>query len=543
MIDQRRTAIMAENEKGDRVIQIKFPYDLDLIFKVRSLPGRRYYSEDHCWSAPLYIESINHLINWGFTLDFRIEQFLENANNRTKKISALNGISGLKGTLRHFQSEGVAFIEDRDGRALLADEMGLGKTVEALAWVQLHREKVPVMVLVPGGLKLNWAQEIENWLPDSQSEVLNGQTPWMPTADIFILNYDILAYWLEEIVKLKPQILIIDEAHKIKTDAARRTRALKHLLKRIKIPHIIGISGTPIENRPIEIFNITHIIKPDLFPNRLDFIQRYCKPKYTSRGWDYNGASRTGELHEKLVGTIMIRRLKKDVLPELPPKISTFVPLYLSNEKDYRSAERDFISFVRQEKGEEAAKRASNAEALATIEGLKQLAVKGVLKEAINWIKDFIEVEGKLVVFATHKEVIDAIMNEFGHHIAVAVDGRTVISDRQRAKDIFQHNPEVKLFVGNIEAAGEGITLTAASNVVFLELPWTPSKLKQAVDRLHRIGQLYAVNIWYLLAKGTIVDKIARILDAKMEVVEAVIDGTVPETESMLSEILKLYKI
>src|SRR4030042_31546 len=216
------------------------------------------------------------------------------------------------------------------------------------------------------------------------------------------------------------RVLILDEIHMAKNNKAKRTKDVK-MLGRVT-PHVIGLSGTPIVNRPIEAFNAINLIEPTIAPSFWEYAQRYCAAKQTRFGWDFSGASHTQELHQKLVSTIMLRRLKSDVLKDLPDKIRAFIPIQLSNQKEYNSAENDFIAFVRREKGIEAAKRISAIEALAKIEGLKQLAVKGKMDECIDWIHDFLDVDGKLVVFAVHRFVIDQLMNEFGN-IAVKVDG------------------------------------------------------------------------------------------------------------------------
>ena len=170
------------------------------------------------------------------------------------------------------------------------------------------------------------------------------------------------------------------------------------------------------------------------------------------------------------------------------------------------------------------------------------MAVKGALEQSINWIEDFIEIEGKLVVFATHRFVIDALMDRF-KKAAVKIDGSVTMKNRQRAVDSFQNNPKIKLFVGNIQAAGVGITLTAASNVVFLELPWTPGALVQAIDRVHRMGQKDSVNVYYLFAVDTIMEKIANLIDKKQKILAEVLDGKKPDSDSLLSALMNEYKL
>ena len=332
---------------------------------------------------------------------------------------------------------------------------------------------------------------------------------------------------------------LVHNCHYVKSNSAKRTKAVKKLGK--NIPHVIALSGTPIVNRPIEIFNAVKLIDNTVLPDFWDYTKRYCGAKHNGFGWDFSGATNTEELHHKLTNTLMMRRKKVDVLPELPEKVRSFIPMELDNPNEYRKAENDFISFVKAQKGAEAAERASNAHALAKIEGLKQLAVRGKLNQAVKWIQNFLDVDGKLVVFTTHTFTIDALMDEFSA-VAVRVDGSVTGQARQNAVDKFQTDPLTRLFVGNVKAAGVGITLTAASNVAFLELPWSPADVTQAEDRCHRIGQKDSVTIHYLLANNTIEEKIAKLIDSKRKVLDAVLDGKKTEGTSLLSELMNEYE-
>jgi len=522
-------------------IKVTFPFSYDDLDRVRTLPGRQYHSEGKFWACPLSIDAVEMLLEWKFTVDPPLLSFLQKSKVHVDDIESI-AVPGLKGTLYPFQEKGVGFLEAKRGRALIADEMGLGKTIQALAWLQLHPELSPVIIVVPASLKLNWEKEINIWMSDDRTtyiQILSGTTPYKIIGDIVIINYDILHAWTEKIKKIRPQVMILDEVHYIKNNQAKRTKAVKKLGK--FIPHVIGLSGTPIVNRPIEIYNAVNIIDRTIFPSQWDYTEKYCARKYNGFGYDVSGASNTEELNYKLTNTIMLRRLKKDVLPDLPDKVHSYIPIELDNVEEYNFAETNFISFVRQYKGKEAAVRASNAQALAEIEGLKQLAVKGKLKQCINWIRDFLESDEKLVVFATHKFVIEELMKAFPK-IAVKVDGSVTGKNRQLAVDSFQKLSTVRLFVGNIKAAGVGITLTAASNVAFIELPWTPGDLVQAEDRVHRIGQKNSVNIHYLLASETIEERIAKLIDKKRKILDSVLDGKVTETESLLSALMNEYE-
>jgi SWI/SNF-related matrix-associated actin-dependent regulator 1 of chromatin subfamily A len=364
------------------------------------------------------------------------------------------------------------------------------------------------------------------------------QTIHRSIQPIVIINYDILTYWWKVLREYKPELIIIDESHFVKNNSAQRTKALKKLVRVSK--YIIALSGTPIVNRPIEFFNIISILDPTLFPNYWQFAQRYCGAKHNGFGWDFKGATHTEELHKILTESLMIRRKKQDVLKDLPDKVYSFVPIELDNEKEYFNAEKNFIAWVRENKGLAAAERASMAAIFTEYEGLKQLAVKGKMPLVIRWIEGFLESDEKLVVFAIHKFVITELMETFGD-IAVKIDGSVSTKDRQLAVDKFQTDDKIRLFVGNIKAAGVGITLTASSHVAFIEYPQTPDGLSQPADRCHRIGQKYTVNVHYLIAKDTIETRTAKMLDEKRKVVDSVVDGKAPEAGTLLTELIDSY--
>lgn len=520
-----------------KTIKIEFRYDEKIKDAIREIPGRRFEPSGKYWTCPPSKEAFEILTQNGFELDEGVTSLLSNARSKKTKVETepkktvvdiqeiKEKLTVMKKKLYPYQEEGVAFIEEHNGRALIGDEMGLGKTLQALAWLAIHPEKRPAIILVPAHLKLNWEREIHSSFKKAQkAQVLNGKTPYEITGDIVIINYDILNKWVDDLQAIKPQVLIMDEAHYIKNNSIR-TKATKQLAK--GIPHVIALSGTPIVNRPIEGFNILQLLDKKTFSNRWGYAHRYCGAHHNGFGWDFTGATNKEELHEKLTSSIMIRRKKAAVLPELPDKQFTFLPIEIDNSATYKKAERDFVNYLKETKGVQAARKAQQAEHLVRIEALKQLAVAGKMKQAIQWVEDFIEQNGnKLVVFAVHKTVIDALMDKFGS-MAVKVDGSVSSINRDKAVQEFQNNPEVKLFVGNIKAAGTGLTLTAASSVAFLELPWTPGDLVQAEDRCHRIGQDEAVNIYYLLAHGTIEEYIAELLDEKREVLDTVLDGEI----------------
>ena len=539
IVVKREARLVTNQRTGELMIKITFPFNFQDLEDVKTLSGRKYHNdgENKFWTCPLVIESIEKLKYFDFSLEDKLEELLIKSKAGIDDTTEIE-IPGLKMELFPFQRKGVAFIESRNGRALVGDEMGLGKTAQALAWLWLHREKRPAIIVVPASLKLNWKKEANMWLPDPKVQILTGKNSnCLIDGEIIVINYDVLPAWVKTLQGIKPKVLILDEIHYIKNSQAKRTKAVKELGK--KIPHILGLSGTLIINRPVEFYNALRLIDRTIVPNRWDFCMRYCAPRNNGFGWDFSGSSNTDELHQRLL-PIMIRRKKSDVLTELPEKTRSFVPIELDNYNEYQQADAHFLDWVKENRGQEAADKASNAEALAQIEVLKQVAVQGKLEKAIEWIQDFININGKLVVFATHRFVIERLMNIFGD-IAVKLDGSSNQEERENAVNQFQTNDNVRLFIGNIKAAGVGITLTAASDVAFLELPWSPGDLSQAEDRCHRIGQRNAVTIYYLLASGTIEEKIAKLIDYKRKVLDKILDGEITESSSLLSEIMKQF--
>ncbi|MFP4047897.1 MAG: DEAD/DEAH box helicase, partial [Bacteroidales bacterium] len=425
-------------------------------------------------------------------------------------------------------------------------------TIQSIGYMELHPELRPVVVICPKLVKEKWAREIRKWMSDpGKIAILEGKTPYQIDADIYIINYDILpndyetgndgkkreikySGWVDHLADKNIEILITDECHYYKSNKAKRTKAVKKLAK--ASPKMIALSGTAIENRPVEIYNPVNLINPNLFPNFMHFGKKYCNGKHNGFGWDFNGSSNISELHQILTESVMIRRKKKDVLKDLPDKIYSYIPLDIANKQEYMQAQANFIDYVRANKGEKHAAKAEAAETLTRIEALKQLAANGKIDQVKEWIKDFLEgSDEKLVVFAVHRAVIDEIVKEFPD-ITVKVDGST--NNREAAFQTFQTDQNCRLFVGNIKAAGVGMELTASSNVAVVELPWTPGALDQAIDRLHRIGQKDAVTVHYLLAQETIEEDIAQLIDKKREIISQALDGIEVDSDTLINELI-----
>lgn len=286
------------------------------------------------------------------------------------------------------------------------------------------------------------------------------------------------------------------------------------------------ISGTPMTNRPAELWPALNILRPDIFSSFYSFGSRFCNPRKTPWGWDYRGAANLEELHELLSKTCMIRRLKKDVLNDLPEKTRQVLPLEISNRKEYTQAENYFLTWLRKQ-SKSRARKAERAERLVKIGELKRLAGRLKLPAVIQWVSEFLEEsDGKLLLFAIHKTVINALFEKFQKQ-AVRITGETPKKDRYVYIDRFNKDPKCRLMIGNVQAAGVGWSCTSASTVAFAEMAWTPGEMTQAEDRVHGIGRGTGVpaSFYYLVGTKTIEDKLVNVLHTKQQNLSTTMDG------------------
>ncbi|MGA2164760.1 MAG: DEAD/DEAH box helicase, partial [Solirubrobacteraceae bacterium] len=418
-------------------------------------------------------------------------------------------IQGLGGELKPFQRAGVTYMLAQR-RAFLADEQGLGKTIEALAAIEADGA-YPAVVVCPASLKLNWLREIERWLPGRSVRVLMGTgKSSLPLGEITVVNYDICAARLDELRALEPRALVLDESHYCKNAAAKRTQAVQRLAAAVPSDGLVmALTGTPVMNRPPELIAQLRILgRLQDFGSGAKFGRRFRGPDAHLR------------LHWHLRARCFVRRLKSEVLPQLPAKTRAVVPVELDNETEYRLAERDVVAWLQSQPldlRELDAKVAAalRAERLVRLNALKLLAARGKLHGALAWIHDFLSSGERLVVFAHHREIQRAVRERFPD--ALHILGQDSPTAREAALAAFQEpdGEGNQLIVCSIDVAGQGLTLTRSSNVAFLELDWTPAKHDQAEDRCHRIGQQDAVNATYLLAADTIDETIATLLERK----------------------------
>lgn len=422
-----------------------------------------------------------------------------------------------------YQQEDAARVSCLRGRALVASEPGTGKTFTALLYLAGHPNRLPAVVVCPASVKYGWQREAAMHL-GLRAEVLESTRPprsWGVGGQppLAILNYEILGAWLP-LLKQGSTLatVVLDESHYIGALEARRTGWCRTLCDGVK--RVVALSGTPLTNRPAELWPTLNILRPDLFPAFQPFGMAYCGPKKEYGKWVFKGAENLKALHRLLQRHVMIRRRKEDVLPFLPPK--TRIPLAVTVETgmDEYAAARDATARWL------LSTNYGRADALVRLGEMKRILGEVKLPEIIRWIKGhFKESTGKLVVFAIHRKVVRTIYEAFKKR-ALYIDGSVTGRRRQEAVDLFRSKKNIDLCVANMKAAGVGLNgLQVAGTSLFAELAWNPGTHTQAEDRLHRIGSQSAVRAYYMVVRGTFEERLLELIERKQRHISDILDG------------------
>lgn len=541
---------------------IRFDYDPTLVELVKAqLPGRRWDKESKLWTVPLNLASSQKLweVLGGRGFDFTLEA--AEANQRLKgnleashaKTSDIKVPCPAGEEYLPFQLAAIAFALDKP-HVLFGDAPGCGKTLEAIGVINALPEIKRVLVICPATVKINWSRELAKWLVRPMGVGIVNGNDWV-TADCTIINFDILSRH-EYVIREKPwDLLILDEIHYCKSSGALRTqqvlgkwaKAEDERLARIPSRRTIMMSGTPLLNRPIELWPLVR--DAGLFRNWEQYVTRYCDGHKERVGrkehWNVQGASNLEELQTVLRSSWMIRRLKSEVMTELPPKRRQVIEVPVNGnaavvkaETQAVAAEMDKLAELRlavekakvaesQDEYDEAVERLRHGVmvALQLVSKVRHDTAMAKVPQVIEFVKDALEAEEKLVVFGWHHDVLKAIHDASPG--SVLVTGETSMKKRQEAIDSFQTDPKVRMFVGSIGAAGVGITLHAASHVIFAELDWVPGSVTQAEDRCHRHGQHNAVLVQHLVLEGSMDATMARTLISKQAVLDATMDDPI----------------
>jgi SWI/SNF-related matrix-associated actin-dependent regulator 1 of chromatin subfamily A len=436
--------------------------------------------------------------------------------------------------LEHQKEAIQKLVENK--KFILADDMGLGKTTSTII-AALETGSKKVLIICPATLKINWKREIENY--SDKSIYIAESKNFSTEADFVIINYDIIKNFHDPKKKDESQVLaanfdlvIVDEAHYIKNATAQRTKLINDIVK--KTERLWLLTGTPMTSRPIDYFNLLSLIDSPVAKNWMAYAIRYCSGYQFKVGnrkvWNVTGASNLEELRDRTLG-LTLRRLKENVL-DLPDKIIT--PVYLRlKSKEYENVMGEYYDWY--DKNPEESK--SLTVQFTKLTKVRQIIADEKIKQTIELAENILEQDKKVIIFCNFTDSLNKIAEYFGK-AAVKLDGSMSKPERQNSVDQFQDNPKVKIFVGNIKAAGVGITLTAAEAVIMNDLSFLPSDHAQAEDRAYRYGQKNNVLVYYPIFENTIEGIIYDILNNKKQVIATVM-GDNQHPADMAEEILQ----
>ncbi len=437
------------------------------------------------------------------------------------------------------QEEGIKFLL-KNKKCILADDMGLGKTYQSIVGA-LECGAERVLIICPSSLKINWMREVQNFCDDVS--IISGNH-WDPDR-FTIINYDILKNFhtvsqknkdyedwelMRNIVEFNPDLMILDEAHYVKNHKSKRGAILKDLSKNFGCERVWLLTGTPIANRPMDYYNLLSIIDSPITNNWVHFAKTYCEGVRFRKGgryiWVTKGASNLDELSSKTKRTIL-RRKKENVL-DLPEKLITPIYLELENVDGYKNVWNEYL-----EQRKLDGKKGNPAKDLVEMTLLRTFIAMETVPYTIEKTEEALELNKKTIIFCNFNDEMDSFINHFGDK-CVCVRGGMSDKQKQHAVDRFQEDDSCMVFVGQIKAAGVGLTLTKAEIVIMNSLDWVPGNHEQAEDRAYRIGQSETVNIYYMLMDDTIDTLVWNILNEKKKVI-----GTIMGEDDIINEFLK----
>lgn len=564
--------------RGDHLM-VRTPMNYDFIAELKKLPVKsRGWDPGHrAWfvnkkhidyvietirniygASPKLSDTVKNLVN--------VKKFENSVIEENSK--EIDDIVLPQGPLYNFQTRGVLWAESALKRhgVMIGDAMGLGKTVQALALIDRGGWKT--IVVCPSSVKTNWAKKTVEWLdgklsvqiitPTGLRNYVTGKRPVLVSkkpqssdfAQIVIINYELLPKYSELLRNSGFDAIVFDESHLLKNSSTIRSKAAKEIATGLRfnkrkdkdskgfdshddvgtsIKKILMLTGTPILNRPKELWHQLSILDHNEFPRFFPFARKFCNAKKGAWGWDFDGASNIDELRKLIINEYVIRRRTKEVLKDMPEKIVNHVDLDIKakDRKEYDLAEKDFSSWAEY----------NNMSAMALVRLGELLHLSGLSKfNAVrDEIYDFFEQrdddEG-LVVLANRRDIVAKLVEEFGHIGVSWFDGSISVDKRQEEIEKFR-NGKNKLFVATIASAGTGVDglQDRASDLWFLERTWRPSDLAQAEDRIWRIGQKNSCRIKYFTLPNSIDEHIENVLEEKSAVIKKILDGDADEKQ------------
>lgn len=437
-------------------------------------------------------------------------------------------ISRIKGELYGFQKATVAWLINNNGRGLVSLDMGLGKSFVSLAYIA-HTKKEKTLIVSPVSMKYTWLGEVKKWT-NLKAMVINSKSTInleeYNKYDIFIINFDILQKFCIFFKSVNFDCLIIDESTYIKNPQAKRSKTVKEISE--KIESVILLSGSPLLNRVVELYTSLNILDNKTWNDYWTFVKRYCAAYQDRWGLNVSGASNVQELKQK-IDSLIIRKKKEEVLNELPNKKFIDIPVKLDNniQKKYQLLEASFVTYLKEvkKKSKKDIQKTLLAETLVKLNELRMLTSEGKINHTKERIQELIDIGEKVVVFSSFNNPLNTLKKIFDEE-SVLVIGSVPDTERQIAIEKFQNDSNKKIFFGGMLSANMGITLTAASTVIFIDFDWTPENMRQAYSRIDRIGQkASSISIYQMIALNTIDQKMSSILKKKQRIIDQLIEN------------------
>lgn len=562
--------------------KIQFEYHPRLVEVIKRIPSKpRYDSSDKAWlvsisdnrypidkDANWYVMSF---ATWAVNIRLCSQICTKELQSETEfNLPAMKKFEGEHYMLLNpyeYQLEGVQYALDHQ-RCIFGDQPGLGKTLQAICSVvkayneaMKYGESFPTLVVCPSSLKVNWQREFKKFagknaiiLDDrnrhSWQTFINVKTQaGNSLCDVFIVNYESLKKFFvlkinkssrftmksivfDERIKLFRSV-IIDESHRCKSNKTQQSKFLEGICKGKR--WVFALTGTPVVNNNTDLIQQLRILgRLEDFGGYQKYVDRYCGgPKQSSN---------LKELNWRLWNCCFFRREKSKVLTQLPDKTRQYIQVDITNRREYQNAEADIINYLRKYKNadDERLQRAMRGAVMVKMGILKSISARGKVKAMADFIHDVIDGGEKLIVFGYLKDVISELKKEFPK--AVTVTGSDNVTQKQRAVDAFQNNPDCKLIILNYKSGGVGLTLTAASRVAFIEFPWTFSDCEQAEDRAHRNGQKDNVNCYYFLGVDTIDKYMYDVIQSKKEIANGVTGTDDQVEENIVNLAMNLFQ-
>ena len=548
----------------DEWIWLGFSYDRVKVTSVKQVPGITWDAKTKAWRSPM--TSVDEALDFCRRFDLSVPpELLAHADEVAERTSALIHasratdadieVAGLP--LLGYQRAGVQYALDAR-RCFIADDMGLGKTIQSIATVEAAGA-YPVAVICPPSLVLNWKAEYAKWLPEKNVAVVTDRKsfPDKGTYDVVVLGWSNIAHWAEQVKG--HQALIADESHYAKSYDAQRTKAVVKVAKTVPADGLVlALTGTPVTNKPAEYAAQLEMLgRLKDFGGKMGFYRRYCAAFRDKWGhWHLEGNSNLDELNEKLRSTCYVRRVKEQVLLDLPPVVQA--PMLISGAAgamtEYRKAEANIVEWLVERAAQiaeelgvsvksakvRARMAAESNEHLVRMSVLRRLAARAKMEAINEWVEQVVGEGRKVVIAAHHREIVDELSHRFG---GLRIQGGQDVAEVEEHKARFMKEScaEAPVIVLSIQAAKTGHTLTSAQDVLFVELPWNWADVEQTYSRCHRLGQEGSVTATYMLAAGTVDEEIYDMVQRKRSVVAAATDGGEVERIEMASLLVDRY--